>query len=724
MLDHSDLFFHLLYAASAFFETPLEVLLNKLAITRLLPFLYRQLTAFAAVTYSGTSAFSRNSSLVSVVGRHVVSYSEPYFRYAKWFRELKLCLLVDPDPAVFVSTAIDAFGCRKWLDSEGADFPTNLEPWLPACLICRFFIQLMSDTGRVDSWDRKDVLRRSIANLLKVGPLSTQGLTIDPAFGTDSPIFLDILREIGDAVMINGERKYRLKAEFENQVSPFSLLFAVPLFLEQLGHSMGRQGNDLIAIPPVDEANGPRMNQFILTDAFSDFISGAAKAAARSEDSPLRYSLIALVHMTAEAARSLQTAVPVDKLLSRGVFGTLSMIDSLKQPLIRLMELIKCGFPSAAETLETHITSLRSSDTPRPRAGRDRSQVLNAFAEQRAAFQVAAQADLEAIDGDDPAYVCAACHAAIKTDSEIWGRVWTGRSIHLCPHVLHLECHRRDGCPICKSLAPLFTPILLSGYTPVQKEAVRPTIQFLISGDFAATVERMAQLLDFDETTELPATFVDLMQTISIAAADFEPEELAGQPLLLFLSLLTLARDRSDFDWLTRAMWQSLPCPMKSAAILWNCVATDLPTIDLASLRAPPPDLYLRSVPERFIDLFLPEFGGDEILKHDCPVCRCLKCGACVVIADPGRTSPDLIIAHARMCNLGLFLGLTGELATNVFRICRSSHTAGRAIRALYVTSDGDEDIGLRIGMPVVLSHERHRELIRDVLSGLYITDA
>jgi hypothetical protein len=37
---------------------------------------------------------------------------------------------------------------------------------------------------------------------------------------------------------------------------------------------------------------------------------------------------------------------------------------------------------------------------------------------------------------------------------------------------------------------------------------------------------------------------------------------------------------------------------------------------------------------------------------------------------------------------------------------------------------EGDDDMGLRLGVPLVLSHERHQLLMREVLSGLYLANA
>jgi hypothetical protein len=239
----------------------------------------------------------------------------------------------------------------------------------------------------------------------------------------------------------------------------------------------------------------------------------------------------------------------------------------------------------------------------------------------------------------------------------------------------------------------------------------------------------MGQLLDFNESTELPLLFVRLMQAIMLGASDYCVERLAHDPLLLFASLLPLSRERCHFDWLVNALWKTASCPMKSAAILWNCMAlwNSLQSIDLAQFKAPEPAFYLWALPERFVDLFIKDGGGDDLLKFKdaSAVCRCLKCGECLAVADEDRRSVHGIVGHAVRCKLGLFLGLTGELATNVFRICRTAQTqsGGRTIRPLYVTEEGDEDMGLKLGAHLVISPERRQLLQREILSGIYFTE-
>jgi hypothetical protein len=708
MLELSDLFFYLLCSASEFFGIPIDSLLGALGVTTLLPFVARALTTFAAVTYTSTSAFSRNSAILLRVGRSLIGLSDPCFRYLRWFYQLKLCAAAEPDAGAFVVAVIDAFGCREWLESGGAAAPANVEPWLPACLLCRFFVQLLGDAGRPDRWDLRDILRRASANGLRVAPMAAGDVSVPAASGFDKPLFLEALHEVGNPAAINDERKYRLKSEFENIVSAFWLLHPVPTFLEQLG---SRSGN-LAGLPPLD----PAPPRFVLAEAFLGFTARAAEVAARDGRSDLLRAIIALIQMTSEAARALGAAAPIEAFAR--ACPALAGVPELARPLVQLMELIKCGAPSVAAALDPLIASLRAPARPR----RDRSRVLAAMAARARAFEAAMEAELAAVDSGG--LLCAACHDPIATEADIWGVVWTGESIRVCAHYLHQRCHSARGCPVCQSLTPLFTPILLAGHTAAQREAAGPTVAHLMRTDFAATVERMAQLLDLDGAVELPQPFAQLMRSVAVAAADRDPRDLAGQPMLLFLSLLPFAREADDFRRLTRAMWQSRPWPEKAAAVLWNCVASDVAVVDLAGLRAAPPDLWLRKAPERFSDLFLPEHGGEEVVRSGQPVCRCLRCGAVVVVVDPGRSGVSLVISHARACNLGLFLGLTGELAASVFRICRTSFTAGRTIRPLYVTPEGDDDMGLKIGIPLVLSRERHRLLMRDILSGLYITDA
>jgi hypothetical protein len=731
LLELTNFFFQVASSVVAYFRIPPVELFRSLEIQSLIPFVKRTLVTVAATSYCWTGAFVRNSRDVRRACRIIASKSDPLGRFSRWFYHFGLCLLIESQPGKFVEMAIDAFGCRKWLDSNGEDGEPNVDAWLPPTLLCRFFIQLMSDYTPPDRWDKRDVLLKSVMHELKLGPMSTADLKTNAFTSELSQIWLDALHHAGDPLLVDGERKYKLKQEFENSVSPFWILYSIPEFLGQV--AIDPKSPSLVTLPNLDVQNGHLVDRFISSDQFVDFVARSVEIAVSHQDygPVLLHCLLALVNMTVQATQLVGTTDPIEVLVAASVFDNFAKVSELHSPVLSLMSQIRSQVPSVADVLQKNVDAIEAMrPPPKPRRRPDHQRILRHFAEERERFAQSSAEDIESVEEIAADYVCVACREAINVEHDIFGIVWSGKSIHLCPHFGHRECFQHGVCPLCQVSAGLFTPVLLPKFDEAQRQAVGRTVDFFIENEFAIVVEQMGQLLDFEESAELPPLFVQLMQAIMLGASDYDAERLAHDPLLLFASLLPLSKEQYHFDWLVNALWKTTPCPMKSAVILWNCMAlwsNSLESIDLAQFRAPEPSFYLWRLPERFVDLFLKDGGGDDLLrfKDGSAVCRCLKCGECLTVADENRRSVHGLIGHAVRCKLGLFLGLTGELATNVFRICRTAHTqsTGRTIRPMYVTEEGDEDVGLKLGVHLVISHERKRILQREILTGIYFTE-
>jgi hypothetical protein len=731
LLELTNFFFQVASSVVTYFRIPPEEFFANLEIESLIPFVKRTLVTVAATSYCWTGAFLRNSRDVMRAGRVLASKLDPLGRFSRWFYHFGLCLLIEPQPGKFVEMAIDAFGCRKWLVSNGEECEPNVDPWLPPTLLCRFFIQLMSDYTPPDRWDKRDILLKSVMHELKLTPMSTTDLKTNAFTSELSQIWLDSLHHVGDPFLVDGERKYKLKQEFENSVSPFWILYSIPEFLGQV--SVDPKSPSLVTLPNLDLQNGHLVDRFICSDQFVEFVSKSVSLAVSRQDygPVLLHCLLALVNMTVQATQLVGTTDPIEVLVAASVFDNFARVLELHSPVLSLISQIRSQVPPVADVLQKTVDAIEAiRPPPKPRRRPDHQRILQRFAEERERFAQSSAEDIESVEETAAEYVCVACREAINVEKDIFGIVWSGKSIHLCPHIGHRECFQHNVCPLCQVSAGLFTPVLLPNFTEVQRRAVGRTVDFFIENDFAVVVEQMGQLLDFDESADLPPLFVLLMQAIMLGASAYDAERLGHDPLLLFASLLPLSRERCHFDWLVNALWKRTPCPMKSAAIIWNCMAlwnNSLESIDLAQFEAPEPGFYLWRLPERFVDLFLKDGGGDDLLrfKDAGAVCRCLKCGECLTVTDENGRSLHGIIEHAVRCKLGLFLGLTGRLATNVFRICRTARipSGGRTIRPLYVTDEGDEDMGLKLGAHLVISQERRRILQREILTGIYFTE-
>jgi len=234
----------------------------------------------------------------------------------------------------------------------------------------------------------------------------------------------------------------------------------------------------------------------------------------------------------------------------------------------------------------------------------------------------------------------------------------------------------------------------------------------------------MGQYLDFVDGEDLPDSFVLLVQAVMLAACDFRADRLADQPLLLFASLVPLARSQGHFDYLVDHLLASIERPRKLAGIIWNCFVklgqvSDLAMIPLTEFRVSDfaSDYFLMRLPELFTDLFSRKNGAAEILKFPDAraVARCLKCGVCLR-ADDGQRH---LIRHAKRCPFELFLALTGEAASGIVHVPLNDQPV-LTIPSLYLTERGVDDVGLSRGVPLALAKERQRSLMEEVLLGKY----
>jgi hypothetical protein len=345
MLPLNDFFFHLVTIG---FNERIELALTRPA-----------LAAIAGVNYATTSAFGE---LGALPGRFAVG-TDGWGDLPRWLYQIKVVLSMNAEQNSFVEDVIDAFGARRWLVSGGSESEGNVEGWLPACMVCRFFVQLMSDMVRVKGWSKKDFVRLAVIHRLKVSPRKNAGINRGRAGNVEiSEIAEAALHEVGTLVTIDGARVYRLKAEFESLTSPFWIYYPVSEFLKQVDQGVPRLDPD-------------GSHEFVGAQSFRDFIARTARIVAATDTNPgLVHAFLALVEMTVAASR---TPAVAEILLRENVFAGLL---PFKGRLVHLIELIATTFPAVAEPFG-EIQQRLVAKGKRP----NKSKILGAFAAQRQA---------------------------------------------------------------------------------------------------------------------------------------------------------------------------------------------------------------------------------------------------------------------------------------------------------------------------------------------------
>jgi hypothetical protein len=250
------------------------------------------------------------------------------------------------------------------------------------------------------------------------------------------------------------------------------------------------------------------------------------------------------------------------------------------------------------------------------------------------------------------------------------------------------------------------------GFSPAQLDAAVSALVAI--GDIGGYLNKLALVLEFDSSSEIPKLFASMIQTVIFAASrttsEFSHNRFAGR--------LLSAQNQADFAAIVSEIWPADP-PLKAAQIVWNCFVMSqnrpgLTLFDLNLAHVALPDWYIFRLPETFTDFFSEECGGDEILQlaSQRSVLRCLTCGKALT----PRPGPASMLGHAVVCGK-MVLVILGDEAPQVFW-CIPSHARAIPLNPLYVNAQGDDDIGLRAGNPLVLSRERRSKLIRGILSG------
>ena len=136
--------------------------------------------------------------------------------------------------------------------------------------------------------------------------------------------------------------------------------------------------------------------------------------------------------------------------------------------------------------------------------------------------------------------------------------------------------------------------------------------------------------------------------------------------------------------------------------------------------------LFIFSAYKKFTEYFLKKngFTTKMMQSQKADFARCLCCGEFVVIPQRNnnyfRLQIDSIDAHCRNCSMGMpiFLFLTGKRASAVIYYYSQGRPQPIEWGSIYLTSRGDQDIGLTLLDDLYLSEDLVKKLLKDMYDG------
>jgi hypothetical protein len=421
MLALSDLFFRLIMTAMRFLKIPIGLLAQRLEPAGIFKLVERSIMALAVLEYFPTPAFSESARVAIELATKLRGPTSQFTLFPDLFSHCTCYLAMEDNPVGFVALAIEVFGVKTWLESGGKAVELEVEPWLSVCLLCRFFVILLSDFLQPEGWDISDLIRPSVLHLLRSGPVTTQVAAAKYHGDIESVrIVLAALHEFGEPYICNGAQSYKLKSEHGNSITPFWIYFGIPDFLQFVLQASEQKSPDLLQIPRVDEVNGNLTGRFVTTEPFLHFLITSIRIfdGEPTQASPAVYfSIMALIQMVGEMTRILETPSQIESLVSANIFESLVKVTSIREPVISLMAHAKAAAPSVSGHLDALYSSLQ---VPSPHSLRkvDRAQILARFAAAREQFQRSqAPEDLAPKETQE---LCVACREPIDVGSQIW----------------------------------------------------------------------------------------------------------------------------------------------------------------------------------------------------------------------------------------------------------------------------------------------------------------
>jgi hypothetical protein len=228
-LPLEETFSQLMQSCLNFYDLPLQFVVNRLDNLSLIQLVERPLMTIAALAFGGTPAFDRNGEDLSAILAGTMDGRFSKGMIPNLYSLFAMYLCTESDPTEFVAKAVAAFGC------EGA-----VESTVQICLLCRFFIQLMANFIPAGGLPDLALLRRGLLQMLKEKPVSAEAIPELASSNREISIAQGLLQQVADSFHADGVQMYKLKPEFESEVSPFWVLYSTKKFFGLLSKATRR----------------------------------------------------------------------------------------------------------------------------------------------------------------------------------------------------------------------------------------------------------------------------------------------------------------------------------------------------------------------------------------------------------------------------------------------------------------------------------------------------
>lgn len=726
----NDHFFKILLMMIRYFNIPIEEIMEKMGIDSLLPYVKYYFTVIAAVVYSvGTSAFARNDDSFRVTCAILTSNAFNLTQYLDYFRYILLALRIEPNIDLFLDSIIEAFGLKEFLAS--GKVPENIESNQLVTLLCRQFIQLLSDQAEPINFSKERFSYMHSIHSFYNNPSSLND-TFKSTFMKKNVLsrIRKIMKEISSSKIVNGNRVYKLLPEYEAQCSPFYVPYSTVRFYQEFSNTFDIKSPSLIPIPKVGSCTS-----FIKSKVILNFIHRSLEIFSNSneEDSTTMITMFALIHMATNASTDSEFIQGLIENKSFELLVSLSQNskykDQIQPPLISLFEIIISKFADTQAALNPYREQLiaeRQQTIRKQRPNRD--AILAKFQSNLNSFANSHADELNELDfsedEDDNELKCVICRGTIDTKKDnycLLAQIKSMNSLYLCSHYAHAQCKSETFCPLCKNLTNLYVPI-------VEGRATEAKLAFL---------EECNQSKYHPHFSDIPEIITNMLikhEALIAFDPDYQIQQHEIKAIRSLINILRITTKNSNYlaQYLIHACeiqsyddfsakWKNQLCSknpeIERALVLAINIDSGKDVIDMKMVKnGIDKHFYLDDLPNSYADLFM-KIGIKALKSCDDGVCVCLLCGKFLSI---GITEKSLPLAIHHCCqNQPPLLVLTGMLSTSVVM----KHPFQNKLffkDTLYDTEEGDQDIGLNLGSFLVLSKDKQRKLKLQVLDGSF----